>query len=85
MKDNENNSSKQKQLRASNWKNISTDDVYQLSMSEFKGATIQALQDIREDIKDIKKDAQVRGWISFGIGGAAGLIASILTTIGTKH
>lgn len=77
--------SKQKQLNTSDWKDISTDDVYKLSMSEFKGATIQALQDIREDIKDLQQDAKVRNWITFGIGGASGIVASILTSLGMKH
>lgn len=76
---------KQKQLKTADWKNITTDDVYQLSQAEFKGATIQALQDIREDIKELQQDAKVRNWITFGIGGASGLIASILTTLGSKH
>lgn len=76
---------KQKQLKASDWKDISTDDVYKLSMSEFRGATIQALQDIREDIKEIQQDAKVRNWITFGIGGISGLIASALTSLGMKH
>jgi hypothetical protein len=76
---------KEKQLKTSDWKNISTDDVYQLSMSEFKGATIQALQDIREDIKELQQDSRVRNWITFGIGGLSGIIASILTSLGFKH
>lgn len=76
---------KQKQLKASDWKDISTDDVYQLSMSEFKGATIQALQDIREDIKELQQDAKVKNWITFGIGGISGLIASVITSLGFKH
>lgn len=77
--------SKQKQLKTSDWKNITTDDAYQLSMSEFKGITTQALQDIREDIKELKQDAKVRNWITFGIGGLSGLIASIITSLGMKH
>lgn len=76
---------RQKQLKRKDWQEISTEDVYKLSMSEFKGTTIQALQDIREDIKDIQQDAKVRNWITFGIGGLAGIIASILTALGMKH
>ncbi len=76
---------KQRQLKVSDWKDITTDDVYQLSMSEFKGATIQALQDLREDIKELKQDARVRNWITFGIGGLSGLIASVITSLGMKH
>lgn len=76
---------KQKQMKAADWKNITTDNAYQLSMSEFKGTTIQALQDIREDIKDIQQDANVRNWITFGIGGLAGLISSLITVLGLKH
>lgn len=76
---------RQKQLKRKDWQEISTEDVYKLSMSEFKGTTIQALQDIREDIKDIQQDAKVKNWITFGIGGLAGIIASILTALGMKH
>ncbi len=77
--------SKQKQLNVEDWKKLTTDDAYQLSISEFKGATIQALQDIREDIKEIKQDAKVKNWITFGIGGAAGMLISVLTALGMKH
>ncbi len=76
---------KQKQLKTVDWKDISTDDAYQLSMSEFKGTTIQALQDLRDDVRELKQDAKVRNWITFGIGGLAGLIASLLTLLGMKH
>ncbi len=76
---------KQRQLKAVDWKDISTDDAYQLSMSEFKGTTIQALQDLRDDVRELKQDAKVRNWITFGIGGLAGLIASLLTVLGMKH
>lgn len=76
---------KQKQLKRKDWQEISTEDVYKLSMSEFKGTTIQALQDIREDIKDIQNDAKIRNWITFGIGGLAGIIASTVTALGMKH
>lgn len=77
-------SSKKRQLKASDWKDISTDDAYKLSMSEFKGITTQALQDIREDIKDLQQDAKVRNWITFGIGALSATITSILLNLGIK-
>lgn len=74
-----------KQLTIQDWKNVSTDEAYKLSQAEFKGMVIQSLQDIREDIKEIQQDAKVRNWITFGIGGVAGLLASALTALGLKH
>ncbi len=76
---------KPRQLKTVDWKDISTDDAYQLSMSEFKGTTIQALQDLRDDVRELKQDAKVRNWITFGIGGFAGILASVLTALGMKH
>ena len=33
------------------WNQITTDEAYRLSQAEFKGMTIQALQDLKEDIR----------------------------------
>lgn len=75
----------QRQLKAADWKDISTDEAYKLSQAEFKGMVLQSLQDIREDIKDLQQDAKIRNWITFGIGSLAGIITSILTSLGMKH
>lgn len=75
----------QRQLKAADWKDVSTDEAYKLSQAEFKGMVIQSLQDIREDIKNIQQDAKVRNWITFGVGSLAGIIASTLTSLGMKH
>jgi hypothetical protein len=76
---------KQKQLRASDWKDISTDEAYRLSVAEFRGMVIQSLQDIREDIKNMQQDSKITRWITFGIGGAGGMLISVLTALGFKQ
>lgn len=72
-------------IDTSNWKDISTEQAYKMTMAEFKGATIQALQDMKDDIKEMQQDAKVRNWITFGIGSLSGLIAAIITSLGMKH
>ena len=72
-------------MNRKDWEDISTDQAYKLSMSEFKGTMIQSLQDIRQDINDIKQDQKVMRWISFGLGGIAGIITSVLTQFQGKH
>lgn len=77
--------SEQQQLQTSDWKDISTDEAYRLSLAEFKGTTIQALQDLKQDIAEIKHDNSVRNYITLSIGGIAGIAASILTSLGMRH
>jgi len=69
---------KQKQLNVNDWENISTNETYKLSIAEFKGMTIQALQDIRNDIKDIKQEHSITRYISMGIAGISGIVAGII-------
>ncbi len=76
---------KQKQLKPSDWQEVSTDEAYKLSVAEFRGMVLQSLQDIRGDIKDIQMDAKIRGYITFAIGGVAGIVTSVLANLGMKH
>ena len=65
----------QKQLKPEDWQTLSTDEAYKLSVAEFRGMVLQSLQDIREDIKEIKVDRNIRSWINYGISGVIGLAA----------
>jgi hypothetical protein len=75
----------QRQLHASDWKDISTDEAYRLSVAEFRGMVLQSLQDIRGDIKDIQQDTKIRSYITFATGGLAGIITSLITLLTIKH
>ena len=41
-------------MNNTNWNEITTEEAYRLSQAEFKGMTMQALKDIREDIQELK-------------------------------
>ncbi len=36
------------------WDKLKAEESYKLSMAEFKGATIKGMQDLKENIKDVK-------------------------------
>ena len=75
----------QKKSRYPKWQQMNADQAYKLSIAEFKGTTIQALQDIRSDISDMKQDQKIMRWISFGLGGAGGMLISVLSALGFKQ
>lgn len=70
-------------MNNTSWDDLSEEQTYKLSMAEFKGATIQALKEIKNNI-DCNKDeiAKIRDqlnnvkFISGLIGGIGGAIAT---------
>ncbi len=58
-----------------NWNSITTDEAYRLSQAEFKGMTLQALQDIRNQISEIERDREIKGYINYFLNGILALIA----------
>ena len=60
-----------------NWSDIDSADAYRLSQAEFKGMAIQALQDLKEDVNEIKRQNEVRGYINYLISGFVGLIGGL--------
>ncbi len=76
---------RRRQLQAKDWQDISTNEAYRLSVAEFRGMVLQSLQDIRGDIKDIQQDTKIRSYITFAVGGIAGVVTSLITILTTKH
>lgn len=61
--------------RLTNWDNITNDEAYRLSQAEFKGMAIQALQDIRSDIKDLQGYNNNTRYIAMFLAGISGIIS----------
>ena len=61
----------------SKWDQITTDEAYKLSMAEFRGMTIQALKDIREDIRGLQDYNNNTRYISLLLAGIAGIASGI--------
>lgn len=47
------------------------------SKGKFQGMVIEALADIRCDIREIKQGINIRGYINYGISGIIALITSL--------
>ena len=67
-----------------NWEDLNSNETYKLNMAEFRGMTIQALQNIKEDLKEVKQNqlnlqSQVNNQklIAMVMGGVAGVVAAI--------
>lgn len=65
------------QMTTTNWKEITSEEAYRLTMAEFKGAMIQAVQDLKEDVSEVKQQGNITRYISFAISGLSGIIAGI--------
>jgi hypothetical protein len=61
---------------------ITSEQAYRMSQSEFKGMVIQSLKDIREDISELKQQNNITRWISMGIAGIAGIVSGVVTKKG---
>jgi len=57
---------------------ITSEESYRMSQSEFKGMVVQSLKDIREDIAEIKGQNNMSRWISMGVAGLAGIVSGII-------
>ncbi len=71
-----------------NWSAYPTEQAYRLQQAEFKGMTLQAMQDIRDDIKlmrddikEIKKDKNTDRYIAMLLGGLSGIISNAITQL----
>ena len=64
---------------STNWNNITSNEAFRLSQAEFKGMTIQALQDIKSDIKDLQSFNSNSRYISMIIAGVAGVISGLFS------
>jgi len=60
------------------WNTITSEEAYRLGQAEFRGMTIQALKDIKEDIAEIKQQNSVTRYISMAIAGISGIVSGIL-------
>ena len=56
---------------------ITTEQTYKLSQAEFKGMVIQALSDIRSDIKEIKQDQANTRYIQMIVSGIVGGVSGL--------
>jgi len=63
--------------KLTDWNKITTDEAYRLSQAEFKGMSIQALQDLQRDVQELKNYNNNTRYISMGIAGISGIVASI--------
>ena len=59
----------------SNWDQITSEEAFRLSQAEFKGMTIQALKDIREDIRGLQDYNNNTRYISMILAGIAGIVS----------
>ena len=67
------------QKTTNDWEQLSPSEAYRLSQAEFKGMTLQALQDIRSEISEMKRDKEVRGYINYFISGVVALFVSMIS------
>lgn len=58
-----------------NWSEITNEESYRLSMAEFKGASIQALQDLDKRISGIEVHNRDTRIVSLVISGVSGVLA----------
>jgi hypothetical protein len=68
---------KRSQFDQSDWKDITTDEAYRLDNAKFQGMTIQALQDLRNDIDELKTQNNNKNIISYTISLVIGAVAGI--------
>ena len=61
----------------SNWDQISTEEAFRLSQAEFKGMTIQALKDIRGDIRELQSYNNNTRYISMFLAGISGILSGL--------
>lgn len=64
-------------MQNNNWKELSNDQAYKLSMSEFKGATIQALKDIDSRVEKLESYNSNTRIISLALSGITGIVAGL--------
>ena len=64
-------------MNNTNWNEITTEEAYRLSQAEFKGMTMQALKDIREDIQESKGYNNNTRYISMILAGISGIASGI--------
>ena len=64
-----------------NWDQITSDEAFRLSTAEFKGMTIQALKDIREDIHGLQDYNNNTRYISMILAGIAGIASGIFGSL----
>ena len=70
---------KRLQLSQTDWKDITTDEAYRLDNAKFQGMTIQALQDLRNDIDELKTQNNNKNLISYAISLVIGAIGGLFT------
>lgn len=66
------------------WYELRQDEAYKLSMAEFKGATLQALKEMRNDVNENRQGIQnVENKVNNlrVISGTIGAIGGIVTTL----
>jgi len=60
-----------------NWHEITSEEAYRLSIAEFKGATLQALQSLDRRIASIETYNRDTRLVSLVISGISGIISGI--------
>lgn len=62
-----------------NYRDIEADQAFKLSTAEFKGATIQALQDLNNRLDRIEKTSDSKNLITYGISAFVGAIGGLVS------
>ena len=65
-------------MASSKWNELTNSQAFQLSQAEFKGMTMQALKDIKEDISQLQSYNNNSRYIAMVIAGIAGIVSGIL-------
>lgn len=60
-----------------NWNEITTQEAFNLSQAEFRGVTLEALKDLKDDIQSMQRDKEIKGYINYFIAGVIGLLSGM--------
>jgi len=61
-----------------NWQETTPYEARSFSQGQFQGMTMQALQDLRRDIQELKQEQKIKGYIHYAIAGLSGLVGMVL-------
>lgn len=60
-----------------NWHQITSEEAFRLSQAEFKGMVMQALKDLRDDVKNLESYNSTSRYISMFIAGLSGIVSGL--------
>ena len=61
------------------WDDLKDSEAQAMKRGEFQGMVIQALNDIRNDVADLKTQNNITRYISFGIAGLSGIVSGFFS------